>query len=162
VLSTLHTNDAFGAIPRLIDMHVEPFLIATTLNVVVAQRLVRRICRYCETEAVIPPELIERIKQTLSGLPQSAEERLPKGDWKFKKGAGCARCNFTGYKGRLVIAEAFSNTPELQQIIVAGLNPAALRDEFKRQGMISMEQDGLIKTLQGQTTVEEVLSATNA
>ncbi len=94
-------------------------------------------------------------------MPPATQDQLPKGEWKFKKGQGCARCNFTGYKGRVVIAEVFSNTHELQEIIVSGLNPAALRDEFKRQGMITLEQDGLMKVLQGITTVEEVLSATN-
>lgn len=161
VLSTLHTNDAFGAIPRLVDMRVEPFLIASTINLVVAQRLVRRICTYCQTEAEVPAELVAKIKKSLSELPPSANFHLPASEWKFKRGQGCARCNFTGYRGRLVIAEAFANTRELQQIIVSGLNPSALRDEFKRQGMITMEQDGLLKALQGITTVEEVLSATN-
>lgn len=162
VLSTLHTNDAFGAIPRLVDMHVEPFLLASTINVVVAQRLVRRICTYCTEEAKVPAELVERLKKSLAELPPTIQEKLPKDGWQFKKGKGCARCNFTGYKGRVVIAEAFSNSFELQQIIVSGLNPSALREEFKRQGMITMEQDGLVKVLQGVTTVEEVLSATNS
>ncbi|MDP3986314.1 MAG: GspE/PulE family protein [Candidatus Veblenbacteria bacterium] len=161
VLSTLHTNDAFGAIPRLVDMHVEPFLIASTINVVVAQRLVRRICHYCATEAQVPAELVTKIKQALAELPETARALLPKDEWKFKKGEGCARCNFTGYRGRVVMAEAFSNTHELQEVIVAGLNPGALRAEFKRQGMMTMQQDGLLKVLQGITTVEEVLSATN-
>lgn len=162
VLSTLHTNDAFGAVPRLVDMHVEPFLIASTINVVVAQRLVRRICRYCTVDAQVPAELINKIHDSFAELPEEASKQLPKEPWKFKKGEGCARCNFTGYKGRLVIAEAFSNTHELQQIIVSGLNPEALRGEFKRQGMVTLEQDGLIKVLQGLTTAEEVLSATNS
>ena len=161
VLSTLHTNDALGAIPRLVDMHVEPFLIASTINLVVAQRLVRRICRYCQTEAKVPAELVDKIKRTLVELPEAMRAQLPRGEWKFKRGEGCARCDFTGYKGRMVIAEAFSNTTEMQEVIVSGLNPAALRHEFKRQGMITMAQDGLIKVLQGLTTVEEVLSATN-
>ncbi|MDZ4221617.1 MAG: ATPase, T2SS/T4P/T4SS family, partial [Patescibacteria group bacterium] len=161
VLSTLHTNDAFGAIPRLVDMHVEPFLIASTINVVVAQRLVRRICHYCATEVQVPAELVTKIKRSLAELPETARALLPKDEWKFKKGEGCARCNFTGYRGRVVMAEAFSNTHELQEVIVAGLNPGALRAEFKRQGMMTMQQDGLLKVLQGITTVEEVLSATN-
>ncbi len=161
VLSTLHTNDALGAIPRLVDMHVEPFLIASTLNVVVAQRLVRRICPYCVTEVQVPDELVEKIRQTLADVPASFKDQLPAGQWKFKRGQGCSRCTFTGYRGRVVIAEAFSNTPQLQQLIVSHLNPVALREEFKRQGMITMEQDGLMKVLQGITTVEEVISATN-
>lgn len=161
VLTTLHTNDAFGAIPRLVDMHVEPFLLASTINVIVAQRLVRRICRYCAVDEQVPEALVAKIKASLAELPEDVSKQLPKSPWKFKKGEGCARCNFTGYKGRLVIDEVFSNTHELQAIIVSGLNPAALRDEFKRQGMITLEQDGLIKVLQGLTTVEEVLSATN-
>ncbi len=161
MLSTLHTNDAFGAIPRLIDMRVEPFLIASTLNVVVGQRLVRRTCRYCAKEVQVPAELLKQMRESFQILPPDIAKTVPKEPWKFMRGEGCARCDFTGYKGRLVIAEAMANTPELQQIIVSGLNPSAVREEFKRQGMVTMQQDGLLKVLQGHTTVEEVLSVTN-
>lgn len=161
VLSTLHTNDAFGAIPRLIDMHIEPFLLTSTVNVVVAQRLVRRVCRYCARDVAPPPEVLEKMRAVLKTLPSAAQEHLPAEPWVFRQGDGCGRCNNTGYHGRLVVAEALANTPQLQQIILAGANPAEVRKEFVRQGMVDMAQDGYLKVLQGLTTMEEVLTATN-
>ncbi|MBI5466367.1 MAG: type II/IV secretion system protein [Candidatus Kerfeldbacteria bacterium] len=161
VLSTLHTNDAFGALPRLLDMHIEPFLLASTINVVIAQRLLRKICRYCVKDFAPPEEMMERVRTSLSNVPDDYKSQLPVEPWMFKRGEGCSRCDFTGYRGRTVMAEALANTPELQQIIIAGANPAAVRAEFKRQGMLTMEQDGLLKVLQGTTTIEEVFTATN-
>jgi len=162
VLSTLHTNDAFGAIPRFIDMHVEPFLLTSTINVIVAQRLVRRICKYCVHDVPEPSEVVQRVRESLALMPPAARAELPAEPWVFKRGEGCARCNYTGYRGRMVIAEALANTPELQQVIIAGANPADVKREFERQGMTAMAQDGLLKVLKGLTTLEEVLSATNS
>jgi len=161
VLSTLHTNDAFGALPRLMDMHVEPFLIASTVNVVIAQRLVRKICKYCTKDFKPPPELMVRLQASLKEIPVEFKSTVPKEPWVFKRGEGCSRCDFTGYRGRTVMAEVLANTPVMQQIIIAGANPAEVKKEFKNQGMLNMEQDGLLKVLQGVTTIEEVLTATN-
>ena len=161
VLSTLHTNDAFGALPRLLDMKIEPFLLASTINIIMAQRLVRKICKYCVKDFIPPPEMIERVRTALVDVPDYYNSVIPKEPWVFKRGEGCSRCDFTGYKGRTVMAEALINTPALQQIIIAGSNPAAVLTEFKNQGMLTMEQDGLLKVLQGVTTIEEVFSATN-
>ncbi len=161
MLSTLHTSDAFGAIPRLIDMHVEPFLIASTLNLVVAQRLVRKVCRFCAQEVKVPDNLLEQMKTELNQLPGDIKDSAYKEKWVFKRGVGCNRCDFSGYHGRTIIAEALANTTELQAIITSGADLAAVREEAKRQNMMTMKQDGLLKVLQGVTTLEEVLTVTN-
>ena len=161
MLSTLHTNDAFGAITRLVDMHIEPFLLASTLNIVVAQRLVRKVCRFCSQEVKVPDNLLAQMKTELNLLPADVKATALNDKWVFKRGAGCNRCDFTGYHGRTVIAESLANTPQLQAILSVGPNYQAIRDEAHRQGMVSMKQDGLLKVLQGLTTLEEVLTATN-
>ncbi|PIY97010.1 MAG: hypothetical protein COY66_01595, partial [Candidatus Kerfeldbacteria bacterium CG_4_10_14_0_8_um_filter_42_10] len=162
VLSTLHTNDAFGAIPRLIDMKIEPFLISSSLNVVVAQRLVRKICPFCQQKAVVPKGLEEEVMIDLQKIPKisipqdvSIERPL-----KFYRGKGCARCENTGYKGRMAIAEVLDINDSLERIIVEGSNQDKIKEEFKKQGMLSMKEDGILKALQGSTTIEEVLNVT--
>jgi len=165
VFSTLHTNDAFGAIPRLIDMKIEPFLIASSLNVVMAQRLVRRVCVHCKKPTTVPETLEKEVWDEIGRVAEGAvpsDVALTK-PLKFVRGQGCVRCENTGYKGRVSIAEVLSVTPEVQKIIVAeGDILAMLREEFKRQGMFSMKQDGIFKALRGVTTVEEVWDATRA
>ncbi|MBI5405203.1 MAG: type II/IV secretion system protein [Candidatus Kerfeldbacteria bacterium] len=165
VFSTLHTNDAFGAIPRLIDMNIEPFLIASSLNVVMAQRLVRRICSHCIQETKIPETLEKEVWDEIGRVEKAAipaDANLVK-PLKFFRGQGCVRCENTGYKGRVSIAEVLSATPAVQQIIVAkGDILAMLREEFKKQGMFSMKQDGIFKAIRGITTIEEVWDATRA
>jgi len=160
VLSTLHTNDASGAFPRLIDMHVEPFLISSTVNLVVAQRLVRKICPYCIKETTVPEKMLEEMKAELENLPPGFKVPELNKTWVFKKGEGCNRCDFTGYKGRTVIAEALANTPTLQATIAKEFTPDDIKAEYQRQEMISLKQDALIKVLQGLTTLEEVMTVT--
>lgn len=163
VLSTLHTNDAFGAVPRLIDMKIEPFLIASSLNMVMAQRLVRRICSNCQTELQLPPKLEAEVWAELEQIPK---DKLPsdlilKRPLKFTRGRGCVRCENTGYKGRVAIAEVLAISEPIKQIITSGGNILEeLKAEFTRQGMYSMKQDGVIKSLKGLTTIEEVWDAT--
>ncbi|MFA5128504.1 MAG: GspE/PulE family protein [Patescibacteria group bacterium] len=162
IFSTLHTNDAAGAIPRLIDMKVEPFLLSSTLNVVVAQRLVRKICSFCKEEVAMPVDVTENIRNELVSMPKKF---LPSGvdlDSPFKlwHGAGCARCNNEGYIGRVVISEVLEVTDNLKRIIAEGFNIKNFNEERKNQGMVSMKQDGFLKVLEGLTTVEEVLRAT--
>lgn len=165
VFSTLHTNDAFGAIPRMIDMKIEPFLIASSLNVVMAQRLVRRVCPYCTKEVGIPEQLEKEVWDEINQVPKPnvpTDIQLTK-PLKFSRGQGCVRCENTGYKGRVAIAEVLSVTPEVQKVIVSGGNMIEnLRNEFNKQGMFSMRQDGIFKALRGHTTVEEVWDATRA
>jgi type IV pilus assembly protein PilB len=162
IFSTLHTNDAAGAIPRLIDMKVEPFLLSSTLNAVVAQRLVRKICSFCKEEIVAPAEVIENIKRELANMPKKF---FPPGvdlDSPFKiwHGAGCARCNNEGYIGRVVISEILEGTENLRRIIAEGFNVKSFNEERKNQGMGTMKQDGFLKVLEGLTTIEEVMRAT--
>lgn len=163
MLSTLHTNDSFGAIPRLIDMGIEPFLISASLNIVIAQRLVRRVCQNCKTEITLPANLIADVQRDIASLPEDARPSWldPKKPLQFFRGRGCARCENTGYKGRVAIVEVFQVTHDVQLVVVGGGDLLSnLRDISKKQGMFSMKVDGLLKALQGQTTVEEVVAVT--
>ncbi|OGL87720.1 hypothetical protein A3I42_03360 [Candidatus Uhrbacteria bacterium RIFCSPLOWO2_02_FULL_49_11] len=161
VLSTLHTNDAFGAIPRFIDMKVEPFLISSTLNVVVAQRLVRKMCQFCKESLEVPDTLVQEVRKELepvrASLPESVKLDAPLTFW---RGKGCQRCNGEGYAGRTAIGEVLGVNEELKTIIANGAKYDQIRDAFNRQGMLTLKQDGIMKAIAGSTTIEEVLSAT--
>ena len=161
VLSTLHTNDAFGAIPRFIDMKVEPFLISSTLNVVVAQRLVRKMCQFCKESLEVPDTLVQEVRKELepvrASLPESVKLDAPLTFW---RGKGCKRCNGEGYAGRTAIGEVLGVNEELKTIIANGAKYDQIRDAFNRQGMLTLKQDGIMKAIAGSTTIEEVLSAT--
>ena len=158
VLTTLHTNSAIGAIPRLFDMKVEPFLLASTLNAVVAQRLVRKICLKCKAEDKLPPDVEKNLKEHLSTIPDEAfYGEVDKNSFTFYKGKGCANCGQTGYKGRLSIAEAIHVTRGFKDIIAKGFDRAEVDKELAKQNFITMEQDGVIKVLLGMTTVEEIM-----
>ena len=163
VFSTLHTNDAFGAIPRLIDMKIEPFLASSALMVVVAQRLTRRVCEKCREEIDLPHDLEQEVLKELGNIsPQHIPKdiSLERGELRFYKGKGCARCENEGYTGRVAIVEVVEVTDKLQKIINSGNKPEEVRKEFLRQGMLTIKQDGILKALQGITTIEEVLSKT--
>ncbi len=164
MLSTLHTNNAFGAIPRLIDMNIEPFLIASSLNLIIAQRLVRKICEHCiqpvELDATEEADIIAEIEMMPTEyLPEDVSLLAP---FTLYKGKGCSRCEDMGYHGRVAISEVLENTKELSEIIGEGNagNSAMVEEEFKRQGMFTLRQDGLIKAFRGLTTLEEVWNAT--
>ncbi len=165
VLSTLHTNDAIGAIPRLIDMKIEPFLLASSLNVVMAQRLVRRVCQYCKREAPLPKqpeaEVLAELKQLpKANWPAGVKVDPPLSMW---EGQGCARCENTGYKGRVAISEVLEIGEAMKRIMQSGGDLMEnIRTEFIRRGMYSMKQDGMFKALRGLTSVQEVLDATGA
>ena len=158
VLSTLHTNDAIGAIPRLIDMGVKPFLIPSSLILSASQRLLRRLCPKCKYPVDPPPEIKEMIEQELNDIPETTRRQfnIPK-EIKIWRAKGCPYCLNRGTKGRIAIYETFSMTPELEKIIISGPTEEKLRDEAKRQGMITMKQDGIIKALQGIVSLEEVM-----
>ena len=160
VLSTMHTNDAFGAIPRLLDMKVEPFLLGSTLNTVVAQRLARKICNFCKVEDIIPDDLLSSIKKELNSIPQNRLKEIKEADFsklKFYKGSGCARCGNTGYNGRVAISEVIDIDEALISKITAETNSFDIDDVRESQNFISIKQDGIIKILNGITTIEEVL-----
>jgi len=161
VLSTLHTNDALGAIPRLLDMAVEPFLLGSTLNIVLAQRLGRKICEHCKIESKLPDDVVADIKNELANTPSAAiKEMMPDFDikkLKFYKGQGCARCGATGYAGRVALAEVLDVNDKIKEIIMDNKANLTLDDLVKNQNFITMKQDGIIKVLMGLTTMEEVL-----
>lgn len=164
VLSTLHTNDAFGAIPRLLDMRVEAFLISSAVNVIVAQRLVRRICQHCKQLVPIEASQAEEIAAEIKNMPVNFLPHdvslLP--PYKIYRGQGCPRCEDTGYHGRIAICQVLENTANLQQLIGdGGINDGKkVAVEFLRQGVFSVRQDGLVKVFRGLTTLEEVWNAT--
>ena len=161
LFSTLHTNDSIGAVPRLIDMKVEPFLLASTINLIIAQRLARRICSKCREPFEFPEDVSAKIKTELSRVDGAKlKKMLPDLDLSGKihgyKGSGCPECKETGYTGRIVLAESLPINEKLKVIIADNYKMSDVSEEIKRMNMISLLQDGLIKVLQGQTTLEEV------
>ncbi len=162
VLSTLHTNDAFGAVPRLIDLKVESFLLASTLNVVIAQRLVRKLCQKCKIKADnIPEKIINEVKEELSRInPSSLPSDIDIDNLEFWKGKGCPECGETGYKGRTAIAEVLNVDDELRQIISKQKDWHLIKEHFFKSGLFTLKQDGVLKALKGITTIEEILRVT--
>lgn len=157
VFSTLHTNNAIGAMPRLMDMEIEPFLLTASVNLVVAQRLVRKICQNCRKEQPVPEPVATQLKSELVGVPDVYYEGIEKGKIRFYKGEGCEKCERTGYKGRLGIYEALAIIPEIQDLLLAKAPSGQILEVANKQGMITMRQDGIIKVLRGETTLEEVV-----
>lgn len=159
VISTIHTNDAAGAIPRFLSMGVKPFLLAPAINAVIGQRLVRKICEHCKTEITLEPETLEKVKKIISEIPESSGEKIPDAQsFKFYKGKGCDQCTNIGLKGRIGIYEIFAMNEEIEKIVLSGsVSEYQMKDVATKFGMISMAQDGLLKALDGITTVEEVL-----
>jgi len=162
VLSTLHTNDARNSIHRLMDMGAQPFLLSSTLNIVIAQRLVRRICENCKTKIEVPQNTLDEIKANLASMPEGGWLKDLKGqkEMSFYKGAGCSRCGNTGYKGRFSIGEIMVITAKMRDIISQGYNSKDIDEELLNQNFVSIVQDGWMKVLLGFTTVEEVYRVT--
>jgi len=183
VFSTLHTNNAATSLPRLLDMGIEPFLIASTVKAVVGQRLVRRLCMNCRKNYTPTPEEVQAITHLFNlhdnqkfdrihTLEQLAKEQSVGGDtplstndttitmlWKASS-EGCEECNHTGYKGRIGIYEVLGNTIPIQKMIISNATSNQIQDQAILEGMTTMQTDGLIKALRGNTTVEEVLRVT--
>ncbi len=159
VLSTLHTNDAAGAIPRLINMGVKPFVIAPGMNAIIAQRLVRRLCPDCKKETQLDPFLLQKVQQILKDISPKAEAKIPD-PLKFFAAPGCDKCNHTGYKGRIGIYEVIVKSDSLEKLILAGAGSGEIKKKMIEEGMVTMMQDGLLKALQGITDVEEVFRVT--
>jgi len=155
VLSTLHTNDAAGAIPRLINMGVKPFVIAPALSAVLAQRLVRKLCQKCIKPAALSPMVMEKITYILKQLPKSTTIVLPQ-ELQFYHSSGCDQCNNLGYLGRIGIYEVLEVTDAVQELILKEASMSDFRKAALAQGMVTMVQDGLLKALEGVTDVEEV------
>jgi len=158
VLSTLHTNDAAGTIPRLVDLGTEPSSIAPALKMAVAQRLVRKVCAKCSTKEKPTAEELAELKRGLKNLPKSI--KIPDLDnikiTRAKKDGGCPVCNFTGYKGRKGLYETFLVDSELEKFILTNPAVSSIRELAIKKGMVTMYQSGLIDIAEGITTFDEV------
>lgn len=169
VLSTLHTNSAAAAPPRIIDIGIEPYLIASTINAIMAQRLVRVICQDCKevmkiddaTKGALAKQFTFEKLITILNREQILEKEVKSfDDLEFFHGKGCEKCGNTGYKGRLGIHEILENTVEIQDLIVKRATSQDIQDQAEKQGMILMWEDGFIKAVLGITTIEEILRVT--
>jgi type IV pilus assembly protein PilB len=155
VFSTLHTNDSATAIPRLIDLGGEPFLIASVLNALVAQRICRRVCPTCKEIYEPPEEIKTNIKNILGELlPKQYKDGTT---IKLFKGKGCSECNNTGYLGRIAIFEVLKITTTINKMILQESSAKEIETQARAEGLINMKQDGYLKSLEGLTTLEEVL-----
>lgn len=163
MLSTIHAKDVLGVIPRLTDMHVEPFLISAAVNTLVSQRLVRLLCPKCKKEVAIPQGLEKEVLQEIKDIPDQkfVETILPK-DKKpvFYRAEGCNNCGGSGYKGRSVVTEVFQMTENVQDLLTRQYSIEDLAKEMKKQGNMTLKQDAIIKALTGLTSLEEVLRVT--
>ena len=152
VFSTLHTSNAAGALPRLLDLGAETFLLASTMNAVLGQRIVRKICPHCKMEFTPPSQIVDEMKAVLGKyFPQEKKEI------KFYKGKGCEECGNTGYIGRIGIFETLPISDKIASMILQHADSGTIEKEAISEGMITMKQDGYLKVLAGITTVEEVL-----
>lgn len=152
VLSTLHTNDAASTITRMIDMGLEPFNVASALNCITAQRLVRRICSNCRAEATYTPEILRAAR-----IPEEQAASMT-----FFRGEGCDACNGSGYSGRQGLYEVMRMTPDLRRMILQGESTDELNRTAVEQGMITLRGDGLVKVRKGITTLDEIIKETAA
>jgi type IV pilus assembly protein PilB len=150
VLSTLHTNDAPSTINRLMNMGIEPFLVATSINAICAQRLVRRICANCAEDVETPPQMLIQV-----GFAPDEVKTM-----KIKRGRGCERCNNAGYKGRVGLYECLQFSDEIRDMILSGASSIELKRKAIEEGMVSLRMAGLQKIRDGVTTLEEVLRET--
>ena len=158
VLSTLHTSNAIGVIPRLIDLGIQPYLIPSTLSIAIAQRLVRKLCDNCKKRGLAKKEVKDLILKEFEGLSSQAKKDfgIPKPLYIWQA-VGCKECNNEGYTGRIGLFEILSMTDELADIILKEPSEREISKEAERQGMVTMRQDGILKVLAGITTIEEVL-----
>ena len=152
VLSTLHTNDAPSTINRMIDMGIEPFLVASSTNLIMAQRLLRKVCISCKSDVKLHAEVLREL-----GIPEDEARKVA-----FKEGKGCVDCNNTGYKGRLGVYEVMPVSPKIRDMILDRSSTSAIKKQAVTEGMLTLRMDGLIKLKNGITTAEEVLKETAA
>lgn len=164
VISTIHTNSAAGAVPRLLAMGVKPFLLAPALNAIIGQRLIRRLCPHCKKETEPTPELKQRALEALKNISSNAPEKLSDEQitqLKFYSASGCDKCHNLGYKGRIGIYEIMAMTPTLEKLILTGnVSGYDIEQSAVADGMVTMLQDGILKASQGLTSLEEVFEAT--
>lgn len=168
MLSTIHTNNSVGVVPRLIDLGVPGFLLSSSLNVMLAQRLIVRLCPECRKPNIAPEDLQEMIKSEVAKLPKQLKDDVrskfgsapPYKIYHAEPQSACKICKGKGTAGRIAIFEIFRMTRELSDIIVSGVSEGKLWDEAKRQGMVTLRQDGILKALDGEVLLEEVFRET--
>lgn len=160
VLSTLHTNNAIGVIPRLIDMKIEPYLLPASLILMMAQRLVGRLCDHCKQKVEATGSLKEEIEKSIAAFPKELREKYQKDKYEIYLPQGCKECNYKGIKGRMPLFEVLKMTPSLEEIVLKDPSAANLQQEAEKQGMVTLRQDGIIKALEGLISIDEVLKET--
>jgi type IV pilus assembly protein PilB len=161
VLSTLHTNNAIGAIPRLIDMGIKPFLIPPAVNALMSQRLVRRLCDKCKEQIIPSPEIKALIMSEIDDIPEIVRKKIEiPTELKIYTAKGCKFCSEEGVVGRVAINEVLKMTSNLGEMTMKNPTERELQEEARKQGMITLKQDGMLKVIEGYTTIEEVLRAT--
>jgi type IV pilus assembly protein PilB len=154
LFSTLHTNSAAETITRLEEMGVERYLISSSLILIVAQRLARKICPYCKKEVKVKPEVLIEL-----GVPPEKAQELVETK-KFYKGTGCPKCDGSGYKGRVGLYEVMEITPKIREMIIEGKSALEISRQAQKEGMRTLRQMGILKVLKGETTPEEVMRVT--
>ena len=159
VLSTLHTNNAVGVVPRLIDMKVEPFLLPSSLNLMVGQRLISRLCQQCKQAEDVSSDIADIIRRELAKMPHEMVVNI-KAPFKNYRSPGCPACKNKGISGRVALFEVMEMTPELRKIISEDPDEPKILEESKRQQMITLRQDGILKAMNGLVSIEEVLRET--
>ena len=160
VLSTLHTNNSAGAIPRLIDMGVEPFLLTSSINIIIGQRLCRTICPDCKEEVKLTEEEIKTIQAEIDRMPAKEKEDVKKKQFKFYKGKGCKSCDESGYHGRIGIYEVLNVTEPIKDLTLKRVSASQIEAKGIEEGMLTMTQDGIKKALEGKTSMEEIWRVT--
>jgi type IV pilus assembly protein PilB len=156
VLSTLHTNNAAGSVQRLINMNVNPVDIASSVNAFMAQRLVRVLCPDCKKRTKLSPEVKNKIERILKKISEKAKIEVPSKIEYIFEAQGCPKCHGLGYKGRTTVSEVMEITKEMEELITRGPTTSEVEDLAIKQGMLTMAQDGILKVLEGITTIEEV------
>lgn len=160
VLSTLHTNDAAGAFPRLIDMQIEPFLITSSVHTVIGQRLTRKLCDQCKAPIEISKEEEKEVNTQISLMPKEVQQELKTKKIKFYHGKGCDACGGKGYKGRIGIFEVLNVSEPIRELVMKRSSGDVITAQGVKEGMVTMLQDGIRKALRGETTLEEVWRVT--
>jgi type IV pilus assembly protein PilB len=159
VFSTLHTNDAAGVPPRMLDMGCEPFLLVSSLNCVVGQRVLRKVCPNCISQMEISPENEQELRKTLGPIYDTVDDKYKRDGKKMMlpKIVGCDKCNSTGYLGRIAIYEVMPISEKIGKLIVEKASAAEIQRMAMTDGMLTMKQDGYVKALEGVTSLEEVV-----
>ncbi|HMQ01688.1 MAG TPA: ATPase, T2SS/T4P/T4SS family [Candidatus Doudnabacteria bacterium] len=160
VFSTLHTNNSVGAIPRLMNMGIEQFLLAASTNLIMAQRLIRKLCNECKKETKVSPVVQKELEATMAVAPKEYLDKLDVKNIKVYEAVGCEKCGNIGYKGRMGIFEVLPMFDELQELLFNKQPAHKIYEAALKLGMITMKQDGLLKVMRGETTIEEIARVT--